>query len=197
MALSHADRRLLVRAFLALGAVELGMRVQGFRRLVESAQRPAAPTPDAMGPEPFRRAGAYARWLDVASRYHPVRARCLHRSLALHRWLLQDGLPSELRIGVRKEAGELKAHAWVELAGRVVNDQPSDIEMFTPLLRVAWERPAWPSANEARAERASRARLAYISQFELSSLPRRSGDASAGAGSGETVISTLGELEWQ
>jgi hypothetical protein len=33
--------------------------------------------------------------------------------------------------------------------------------------------------------------LAYISQFELSSLPRRSRRSSTGAGSSETVISTL------
>jgi hypothetical protein len=162
IALSHAERRLMVRAFLALGAVELGLRVQGFRRLVESARRQTTSAPDAVGAEHFRRAGEYTRWLEVASRYHPVRARCLHRSLALHRWLLQDGLPSELRIGVRKEDGELKAHAWVELAGRVINDRSSDVEVFTPLLRVDWERSAWASANGARALRAPRTRAGEL-----------------------------------
>jgi len=51
----------------------------------------------------------------------------------LHHWLRGEGLPSELRIGVRKEHGALKAHAWVELGDHVVNDRPSAVEEFTVL----------------------------------------------------------------
>jgi len=57
--------------------------------------------------------------------------------LALHQWLREEGLPSELRIGVRKDDGELRAHAWVELGGLVVNDGAGAVAAFTPLRSLA------------------------------------------------------------
>jgi hypothetical protein len=146
-ALSKADRRLLVRAFVRLIIVDMGLRAFGFRRLVERAGQQCAPANrgvdprDVLDPTGLRRSRCYARWLEVASRYHVVRARCLHRSIALHRWLCEEGLPSELRIGVLKDGGELKAHAWVELGGHVVNDPPRSVEAFVPLLRLRSVQP--------------------------------------------------------
>lgn len=65
-----------------------------------------------------------AWYVDVASR-HPFRwARCLQRSLALCLWMEQRGLEPSLQIGVRKEEKTLKAHAWVELNGKTLNDGP-------------------------------------------------------------------------
>jgi len=150
LALSRAERRLIVRAFWALAAVDLGLRVQGFRRVLERIQRQTTAPLDSVGAEHFRRVGEYVRWLEVASRYHPVRAQCLHRSLALHWWLRQDGLPSELRIGVRKDRGELKAHAWVELGGHVVNDQPAAVGPFTLLQHIDGRPLSWVHTNALR-----------------------------------------------
>jgi len=99
--------------------------------------------PQAVGADHFRRANEYARYLEIAARYHPVRARCLHRALALHEWLRREGLPSDLRLGVRRDADELKAHAWVELAGRLVRDGPAEIAEFTPLERIDRRHPRW------------------------------------------------------
>ncbi len=64
-----------------------------------------------------------------------MRKQCLQRSLVLHRWLRQAGLSSELRVGVRKDGTELKAHAWIELEGQVVNDWPESVAQLTPLAR--------------------------------------------------------------
>ena len=137
--LSRADYALLVRAFLRVGAVDLALRRRGFRQVVAQAQ--PAPTaverPVIVTPDDLRRARRYARWIDSVSRHHVVRARCLHRSLALHLWLRGEGLPSELRIGVRKEADELRAHAWVQLAGQVINDWPAAVAPFRPLFTTA------------------------------------------------------------
>jgi hypothetical protein len=79
------------------------------------------------------RAARYAWAIALAARHHVVRARCLHRALVLHRWLRREGLPSELRIGVRKVDGALLAHAWVELDGEAVGDQPAAVAAFAPL----------------------------------------------------------------
>ena len=138
--LSRADYALLVRAFLRVGAVDLALRRRGFRQVVAQAQPAPAAVERPVTPDDLRRARRYARWIDSASRHHVVRARCLHRSLALHLWLREEGLPSELRIGVRKEADELRAHAWVQLAGQVINDWPAAVAPFRPLFTTAAPR---------------------------------------------------------
>lgn len=47
---------------------------------------------------------------------------CLPRSLALCSLLRERGYPAEIRIGVRREAGRLLAHAWVELDGETLGE---------------------------------------------------------------------------
>jgi hypothetical protein len=98
----------------------------------------------------LRRARRYARHLDRASRHHLVRARCLHRSLVLHRWLRRQGLPSQLRIGVSKSAGAFAAHAWVEMDGLVVNDRALAVYAFTPLARQAADGTPMSPWNDLR-----------------------------------------------
>ena len=133
LALPPADQGLLIRAFISLGVVDIALRLAGFQwvmRRARSVSQSSSPHVDAQA---LSRARRYAHWLSCASRNHIVRARCLHRSLVLHRWLRQENLPSILRIGVRKEGDDLKAHAWVELAGQPVNDPPSAVAPFTLL----------------------------------------------------------------
>lgn len=127
------DVFLLGRAYVRLGLIDLNLRQHGFQAAIYKVESEALPRDGAVTPRDLRRAYRYARRIDQAARFHLVRARCLHRSLALHGWLRGEGLPSMLRIGVTKDGTELKAHAWVELAGRVVNDQYSAVAVFTPL----------------------------------------------------------------
>lgn len=68
----------------------------------------------------------------VGARYVP-RATCLVRALALQFLLARSGYEAELRIGVAKEEGILKAHAWVDSAGRELL-QDTDPDRFAPLL---------------------------------------------------------------
>ena len=135
--LSNAERWLFLKAYARIFLIDLELRRHGFayatRRSVrfEAGLRPTA-TADQMA-----RARCYARWLEAAARYHVVRAHCLHRALTLHQWLREDGVPSEPCIGVRRDGRELRAHAWVELGGDVVNDDPSAVATFIPLRRLS------------------------------------------------------------
>ena len=135
-----ADAAVLTRAFLDLGIMELSLRRHGFRRTLERIERSPARGPAEVNRSDFSGAERYARRINMAARFHPVNARCLHKSLVLHRWLRREGLPSHLRIGVLKEDGELKAHAWVELAGRAVNDRQEALVGFSRLTRELAER---------------------------------------------------------
>jgi hypothetical protein len=147
LALPRDDRRLLTRAVVSLALVDLGLRLLGFRRMVDRSPTPTAPS--APGPAEIARARRYAAWLAVASRHHVVRARCLHRALALHGWLRRQGMPSELRIGVRKERGALAAHAWVELAGDVIDDRAEAVAAFVPLARADGDASVWAFGGPA------------------------------------------------
>ena len=130
-ALGRADRRLLRQAFIGLALADLSLRSAGFARLIQ--RKLTASRRDGGGSVAVNLPERYAHWLEVASRHHVVHARCLHRSLVLHQWLLRDGLASQLKIGVRKEGRMLHAHAWVELDGLAVHEHPGALAAFTPL----------------------------------------------------------------
>jgi hypothetical protein len=143
LSLSGAERWLIVRAAISLAAVDFKLRTRSLERVLLGMEGTRVRADRAITPSDVERARRYARWIDVASRYHAVHARCLHRSLALHQWLQKEGLPSRLRIGVRKEQDDLKAHAWVELGDAVVNDSAIRVADFTPLAPALSGRLPW------------------------------------------------------
>ena len=63
------------------------------------------------------------------AKIHPLRPKCLHRSLVLHHWLKEQGMDARLEIGW----GRNLAHAWVSYGGKVLNDR-ADIASVTPRL---------------------------------------------------------------
>lgn len=131
--LSAEDRSLFLRAYLDLIWVNLVLRLYGFQRLIARLDRRNALAEDLVTIDDLRRARHYARWVESAAQRHLAPAHCLQRSLVLHRWLRHEGLPSRLRIGVARDGSALKAHAWVELGGRVINDRAAAVMTFTPL----------------------------------------------------------------
>lgn len=131
--LPRRELRGLFRAYVGLAVIDLLLRLRGFRHVASLHAPEAAQSMASMTPEQRCGVQRYVRWIDTASRYHLLPARCLHRSLLLQRWLCHDGFQSELRIGVRREQHALQAHAWVELDGQVVNDSPASVAEFAPL----------------------------------------------------------------
>lgn len=72
--------------------------------------------------------------IDRAARLGVFRPTCLVRALALHRSLERRGIfGSIVRIGVRRSADALVAHAWVEYEGVVLGDTPAIVGNFTVL----------------------------------------------------------------
>jgi|SRR6266404_6365388 len=69
-----------------------------------------------------QRARAIARLVKIAAHHGLYRARCLPQSLVLWSLLRQNGIESEIRFGIRKEEGQLHAHAWVECLGIALNE---------------------------------------------------------------------------
>lgn len=131
--LSWGECRLFLAAYLRLTRICLALRVVGFKPVFDRAERAGPGVPCPPGADSLQRARLRARWLASAARRQLLPAHCLAQSLALHHWLRAEGVPSVLRIGVRKDGARLAAHAWVELGGVVVNDSPVAVAAFQPL----------------------------------------------------------------
>ena len=65
-------------------------------------------------------------------RYSWLPGNCLSRSLGLLWLLRRNGHDAELRLGVSLAGGTFAAHAWVELAGRVLNDRQDVTARYAP-----------------------------------------------------------------
>jgi len=71
--------------------------------------------------------------VDMACIWYWKEARCLQRSAAAACLLRRVGVLAQLVIGVQQTP--FKAHAWVEVGGRVVNDKPYIPEIYSELDR--------------------------------------------------------------
>ena len=71
--------------------------------------------------------------IDIACIWYWKEALCLQRSAATACLLKEYGVPAQMVIGAQQMP--FKAHAWVEVGGRVVNDKPYMPEMYAVLDR--------------------------------------------------------------
>ena len=125
--LSGREWSVLVRAGVLLPATALGLRIFGFNRMRALLGKALPDTGSGLsGDGEQRLAATTARMVGIAARHGFGRVTCLPRSLTLWRLLRNQGIAAELRIGVRREAGRMDAHAWVEHGGLPLNDS-SDV----------------------------------------------------------------------
>lgn len=71
--------------------------------------------------------------VDLACIWYWKKVLCLQRSAATACLLKRHGVPARMVIGAQQIP--FKAHAWVEVNGRVVNDKPYTAEMYAVLDR--------------------------------------------------------------
>jgi hypothetical protein len=71
--------------------------------------------------------------VDMAAIWYPKQVLCLQRSAATACLLKTHGVRAQMVIGAQQMP--FRAHAWVEVAGRVVNDKPYTAEMYAVLDR--------------------------------------------------------------
>jgi hypothetical protein len=71
--------------------------------------------------------------MDMALIWYPKQVLCLQRSAATACLLKAYGVRAQMVIGAQQMP--FRAHAWVEMEGRVVNDRPYIPEMYPVLDR--------------------------------------------------------------
>jgi hypothetical protein len=112
-----------VRAALLLPLLTLSLKLFGFRRTQRLLQKFLSSNQNMLQKTKSESGVALtSRMVLAASRASAIPATCLERSLALW-WLLgRQGIPSQLRIGVRTDAEKFQAHAWVEQDGVAIGE---------------------------------------------------------------------------
>ena len=123
-ALTRTELRFLAVALSATPFVSVGLSLLGFRRVHAALARWPQPRAARCASEEAARAkaGSVARAVSIAAGRGPVRATCLRRSLLIW-WLLRCcGIATVVRVGVNRDDGNFRAHAWVELLGRPLGD---------------------------------------------------------------------------
>jgi hypothetical protein len=111
-----------------LRLTRLSLRAIGFRRTVALM--------DGVPSLPQRRpahGGDAVRWADTINRVsgRPYGGTCLDRSVFLWFLMRRRSIDGRLRIGVAYDKSRLDGHAWIELDGSVINDDPDVADRFT------------------------------------------------------------------
>lgn len=123
--LSPVERKLFLRAFWMLPLIAWALRLLGFDRcraiLIRQASLHKMKSSETLERD-LVQARLAAKMISIAAALGLCRARCLQQSLALW-WMMQkEGISTDVFFGVWKDEFGLGAHAWVELAGVVLNE---------------------------------------------------------------------------
>ena len=120
--LSPWERRLLWYALMLFPIITLSLKLGGLGRTQKLILRLSVPLPQVSVQYQLARVWQTARIVNIVSRYYFFWHNCLRQSLILW-WLLRNqGMVSELRIGVQCQGKQFQAHAWVEYEGYPLND---------------------------------------------------------------------------
>ena len=107
------DNLLLAEAVIELLQAWAVVRFLPFRRAVAFGSTPLAEATSGVS-------GAQPAWaVSAASAHTPWRSVCFEQGLALQRMLRRRGVDARLHYGIGN-AGELKAHVWVTVDGKIV-----------------------------------------------------------------------------
>jgi hypothetical protein len=120
---------LVLKAYLQLIHFDLYLAWGDFAALYEKVRKypPGKPTPAHDAVERVCSA------IDMACIWYWKEALCLQRSAATACLLKRYGISAQMVIGAQQMP--FKAHAWVEVDGRVVNDKPYTAELYVVLDR--------------------------------------------------------------
>ena len=120
---------LVLKAYLKLIHFDLYLAKDDFSALYRKVRnypvRARTPEPDEID--------RINRAIDMACIWYWKEALCLQRSAATACLLKEYGIPAQMVIGARQMP--FKAHAWVEVGGRVVNDKPYTPEIYAVMDR--------------------------------------------------------------
>jgi hypothetical protein len=118
---------LVLRAYLSLIHLDLYLARGNFQALYEKVGR----YPISKTHVPAEAVEQICMAVDMACIWYWKQVLCLQRSAATACLLKHYGVSAQMIMGTQQMP--FKAHAWVEVSGRVVNDKPYMREMYAVL----------------------------------------------------------------
>lgn len=118
-------------AFVALGLFDTVSKLVGFGKFMELVQSRRAVEARRVDRHLLKRVCAAVNRAEI---YYPKKVMCLQRSSVLTCLLRWHGMPAEMVLAAQDFPTQ--AHAWVEVEGRVVNDNPSVKSRYSVIKRV-------------------------------------------------------------
>jgi hypothetical protein len=112
-----ADYATMAEAVVVALVIELGLRLTSVSTLLARLDRIQQ---RRWSVSPSYRLDQFAA---AAYRLLPIGSTCLRESLVLYVLLRRRGAAPRLCLGVKKDAGRLAAHAWIECAGLPTGDE--------------------------------------------------------------------------
>ena len=119
---------LLLRAYFILVETDLLLASRGLPAVHRSVKRCAT-----QGQENRETEETVCQAMDIACAFYFKQVLCLQRAAATTILLRQFGVPAEMVIGA--QLCPFRAHAWVEVGGRVANDKPYTAHLYRVLDR--------------------------------------------------------------
>ncbi len=125
------SKRETLTAFIGLLAFDLLLKFRGFQSLINKVEHWPTAEPRKTDLDTCRRVRAM---VDRAQMYYPKKAMCLQHSAVVTYLLRRRGVPAEMVLAAQEFPP--KGHAWVEVAGTVVNENQSVQTRYYRLRRV-------------------------------------------------------------
>jgi hypothetical protein len=148
-ALPAAERKLVREAARRLTSTWFGLRVAGFARMRQRAERSGLL--DASRPlstdQQLDVGRSIARAQGSAARHLFFSPNCLVQSLTLLSMCRSRDIQAQLRVGARSDSGAFQAHAWVELNGIVLNEPSGEHRHFVPFEEAVGGRESGAAAG--------------------------------------------------
>ena len=129
-ALKPPAQGLFLRASVLLPLISISLKWRGFHPTKALLERFLLASRGSKNPDAQALASLTARMVRAAGYYGIGNPNCLSVSLALWWLLARQGIPSDLRAGVRKEGAKFEAHAWVECAGVTLTEPEAKHQEF-------------------------------------------------------------------
>lgn len=148
-ALPAPERRLVREAARRLTSTWFGLRVGGFLRMRQRAERPKRldDSRPLIAEQQLEVARTIARAEGSAARHLFFSPNCLVQSLTLLAMCRSRGIDAQLRVGARSDSGAFQAHAWVELNGIVLNEPSGEHRHFVPFEEAVGGRESGAAAG--------------------------------------------------
>ena len=124
-------KRETLSAFIGLLVFDMLLKFRGFQSLIKRVEDWPTAEPATTDLEICRRVRAM---VDRAQLYYPKKAMCLQRSAVVTCLLRRRGVPAEMVLGAQEYP--TKGHAWAEVNGVVVNDNPTVNTRYRELRRI-------------------------------------------------------------